>query len=143
MMAKTAKTIMGGTSPKLNIKPCPSIKFLLYTRTIKTVGMRMKIMLYKCSTGLRSPLLSSHAPVTNAGKKDFVLLQTLSGPLSLCVGASSSNSIEFLVNDIDGRLNSSSSSPCSVNTTSSFPSPAACKPLSRRPDSCAPYCLER
>mmetsp|Transcript_10087 Transcript_10087/g.12774 ORF Transcript_10087/g.12774 Transcript_10087/m.12774 type:complete len:172 (+) Transcript_10087:523-1038(+) len=128
MMAKTANTIIGGTSPKLNIKPCQSIKFLLYTRAISTAGKRMKTMLYKCSTGLRSPLLSSsHAPVTTAGNKDFVLFQTLSGPLSLCVGASSSNSIEFRVKDTDGRLNSSSSSPCSV-ITSSLP-PAACNPL--------------
>ena len=120
MMAMTQNTITGGTSPKLKIKPCPSTKFLQYTTVISTVGIRINTMLYKYSIGFRSPFPSSHAPVTKAGNDDFVLLQTLNGPLSLWVGASESNSIEFRVNDMDGGVKSSSSGSVSASTARKY-----------------------
>lgn len=105
-------------SPKLIIRGCPVIKFFIYTKAMTTVGIRTKIKLYKCSTGLVSPCFSSQAPVTNGGSTDLAALHTTNGSLSRCVCGLGSNSIEEREKLIDGGVNSSSSDSFDVGSSS-------------------------
>ena len=111
----TPNTISGDTSiivpsPKFTTNGCPNTIFLTYKHAANTVGVLTKMRLYRCSTGLVSPLsLFPYAPVTMGGRIVFADLHSHNGPLFFCVGGLSPNRIEFRVNDIVGGVKSSSS----------------------------------